>query len=120
VFDIGFSELIVIGVVALIVIGPERLPTVARTVGHLLGRAQRFVHNVKADINREIEFDELRKLQTEMQEAARQVTAEVAASKQALENEVENTERDLRSADPVIGSPPPATEKPTSVHPTTG
>ena len=69
-FDIGFSELVVIGVVALVVIGPERLPKTARTVGHLFGRLQRYVNDVKADINREMELDELRKLQREMQGAA--------------------------------------------------
>ena len=62
-FDIGFSEIVVIAVVALIVIGPERLPKAARTLGHLFGRLQRYVTDVKADINREIELDELRKLQ---------------------------------------------------------
>ena len=61
-FDIGFSELVVIGLVALIVIGPERLPRVARTIGHLAGRLQRYVADVKADINREVELDELRKM----------------------------------------------------------
>jgi sec-independent protein translocase protein TatB len=69
-FDIGFSELVVIGLVALIVIGPERLPRVARTVGHLLGRLQRYVSDVKADINREIEIEELRKMRDSMQKAA--------------------------------------------------
>jgi Tat protein translocase TatB subunit len=62
-FDIGFSEIVVIAVVALIVIGPERLPKVARTLGHLFGRMQRYVNDVKADISREMELDELRKLQ---------------------------------------------------------
>jgi len=60
-FDIGFSELVVIGVVALIVIGPERLPKVARTAGHLYGRLQRYVSSVKSDIGREIQLDELRR-----------------------------------------------------------
>jgi sec-independent protein translocase protein TatB len=60
-FDIGFSELILIGVVALIVIGPERLPKVARTAGHLFGRFQRYASSVKADISREMELEELRK-----------------------------------------------------------
>ncbi len=69
-FDIGFSELVVIGLVALIVIGPERLPRVARTVGHLVGRLQRYVADVKADINREVELDELRKMRDSVQEAA--------------------------------------------------
>ena len=70
-FDIGFSELLVIGVVALLVIGPEKLPKVARTLGHLLGRAQRYVNDVKSDINREIQLDELKKLQAEVTESAR-------------------------------------------------
>ena len=70
-FDIGFSEMIVIALVALIVIGPERLPRVARTAGHLLGRLQRYVSDVKADINREIQLEELKKLQDEVAEQAR-------------------------------------------------
>ena len=69
-FDIGFSELVVIGLVALIVIGPEKLPRVARTVGHLVGRLQRYVADVKSDINREVELDELRKMRDSVQEAA--------------------------------------------------
>lgn len=60
-FDIGFSELVVVGVVALIVIGPERLPKVARTAGHLLGRFQRYAASVKSDISREMQLEELRK-----------------------------------------------------------
>ena len=70
-FDIGFSELMVIGIVALIVIGPERLPKVARTLGHLLGRAQRYVNDVKSDINREMQLDELKKLQSQVTDSAR-------------------------------------------------
>lgn len=65
-FDIGFSELLLIGIVALVVIGPERLPKVARTAGHLFGRLQRYVSDVKADINREIHAEELQKLQEQM------------------------------------------------------
>ncbi len=60
-FDIGFTELLVIGVVALLVVGPERLPKVARTAGHLLGRFQRYVSSVKSDISREVQLEELRK-----------------------------------------------------------
>ena len=70
-FDIGFSELVVIAIVALIVIGPERLPKVARTMGHLFGRMQRYVNDVKADISREMELDELKKMQSSMEDAAR-------------------------------------------------
>jgi len=72
-FDIRFSEMIVIAVIALIVLGPEKLPRVARTAGHLLGRMQRYVNDVKADINREMELDELRKLQKEMQNTAQSI-----------------------------------------------
>ncbi|MGE5026918.1 MAG: Sec-independent protein translocase protein TatB, partial [Betaproteobacteria bacterium] len=70
-FDIAFSELVLIGAVALVVIGPERLPKVARTAGHLFGRLQRYVSDVKADINRELKLEELRKLESEFQEKAK-------------------------------------------------
>ncbi|WP_414674935.1 Sec-independent protein translocase protein TatB [Limnobacter sp.] len=90
-FDIGFSELIVIAVVALVVIGPEKLPKVARTVGHLLGRAQRYVNDVKSEINREMELDELRKLQAEMQDAARKVETDVQTTLRDAESQVNQT-----------------------------
>ena len=76
-FDIGFTELLVIGVVALIVIGPERLPKVARTAGHLFGRMQRYVSTVKSDISREIELEELRKAGQSFRESVESVNAEV-------------------------------------------
>jgi len=71
--DLGISKLALIGAVALIVIGPERLPKVARTVGALVGRAQRYIADVKAEVSREVELDELRKMRTEFEEAARDV-----------------------------------------------
>ena len=61
-FDIGFWELLLIGVVALLVVGPEKLPGLARNAGHWVGRARRFVSSVKADIDREIAADELKKI----------------------------------------------------------
>jgi sec-independent protein translocase protein TatB len=70
-FDVGFSELVVIALVALIVIGPERLPKVARTAGLLLGRLQRYVSDVKADISREMQLEELKHLQGQINEQAR-------------------------------------------------
>lgn len=88
-FDIGFSELIVIAVVALLVIGPERLPKAARTLGHLFGRMQRYVNDVKADISREMELDELRKLQASMQDAAR-------SFEHSVSREINDTETELR------------------------
>ena len=87
-FDIGFSELMVIGVVALLVIGPERLPKVARTLGHLLGRAQRYVNDVKSDINREMQLDELRKLQAQVSESARSLESSVRQELDAVERSV--------------------------------
>jgi sec-independent protein translocase protein TatB len=100
-FDIAFTELMVIGLVALIVIGPEKLPRMARTVGHLAGRLQRYVSDVKADINREIELDELRKMRDSMQQAA----AEMQSSVQA---EVNRTETELNKVvDDVVKDPQP-------------
>lgn len=89
-FDIGFSELMVIAVVALVVIGPERLPKVARTIGHLLGKAQRYVNDVKTEINREMEIDELRRLQAEMQEAARKLESNVQETVREAEQSVQH------------------------------
>jgi len=77
VFDVGFSELMVIALVGLIVIGPERLPKVARTVGHLLGRLQRYVGDVKSDISREMQLEDLKKLQAQVTEQARDMERQV-------------------------------------------
>ena len=71
--DIGLSKMALIGAVALIVIGPEKLPRVARTVGTLLGKAQRYVNDVKAEVNRSMELDELRKMKDTVESAARDV-----------------------------------------------
>ncbi len=71
--DLGISKLALIGVVALIVIGPEKLPRVARTVGALLGKAQRYVADVKAEVNRSMDLDELKKMKDSVQTAARDV-----------------------------------------------
>jgi len=90
-FDIAFSELMLIAVIALIVIGPEKLPRVARTVGHLAGRLQRYVSDVKADINREIELDELRKMRDSMQQAATEMESSV-------DTELRKTETELNEA----------------------
>ena len=103
-FDIGFSELMVIAVVALIVIGPERLPKVARTLGHLFGRMQRYVNDVKADISREMELDELKKLQSTMQDAARSFEHSVTSSVNSAETELQKI---AQEANPTV-LPPPA------------
>jgi sec-independent protein translocase protein TatB len=86
--DFSFAEIIVIGVVALVVVGPERLPKVARTAGIMFGRLQRYVSNVKADIAREIEMDGLKQLKTDMEDAARSVRAAVTEQAGTLEQAV--------------------------------
>jgi len=115
-FDIGFSELIVIGIVALLVIGPERLPKVARTLGHLLGRAQRYVSDVKSDINREIQLDELKKLQTQVTDSAREletsVRKEYETARSSIETPVQAAVGELEAVSQVTSSVPPATDVP--------
>src|SRR6187397_350376 len=105
-FDIGFSEIVVIAVVALIVIGPERLPEVARTLGHLFGRMQRYVNDVKADISREMELDELRKLQATVQDAAHAIEQTAA---QAMQPAAETPAAEIPVAH---AAAPPAAETP--------
>jgi len=90
-FDIGFSELMVIAVVALIVIGPERLPRVARTAGALLGRLQRYVNDVKADVEREIQIEELKKLQQDVLQQAQNVERSVNERMRAFEQELNDS-----------------------------
>jgi sec-independent protein translocase protein TatB len=97
-FDVGFSEIVVIAVVALIVIGPERLPKTARTIGHLMGRLQRYVSEVKADIGREMELDELRKLQQQVQTAAHEIQQSVNTATSELESGLKSVENQLNSA----------------------
>jgi sec-independent protein translocase protein TatB len=90
-FDIAFSEMLIIAVVALIILGPERLPKVARTAGHLLGRLQRYVSDVKADINREMQLDELKKLQSQVEDSARSLERSVTAQMQTAEASLRET-----------------------------
>jgi sec-independent protein translocase protein TatB len=94
-FDVGIWELAVIGVVALVVLGPERLPKVARTAGHLFGRLQRYVAQVKSDINREMEAAELGKVKSEFESAAQSI-------KQDVETQAAQTDRELRDVESEI------------------
>jgi len=88
-FDIGFSEMVVVGMVALIVIGPEKLPKVARTVGILLGRAQRYVDGVKSDINRQLQVDEMKQMQEQMTQQARELENSLMQNVQTIEQNVQ-------------------------------
>lgn len=126
-FNMSFSELMVIGVIALIVIGPERLPKVARTVGHLLGRAQRYVNEVKTDIQKEMDLKDIGDIKSQMEDAARSVQSSLTASAeefksavegpaQALKGDLEEARQalDVKSltetvADPVGAAVPPTT-----------
>jgi len=89
--DFGFDKIALIGAVALIVIGPEKLPRVARTVGHLIGKAQRYVADVKAEVNRSIELEELKNMKGQFEDAARGVS-------DAVNNEINQTAVDVNSA----------------------
>jgi sec-independent protein translocase protein TatB len=89
--DFGFDKIALIGAVALIVIGPEKLPRVARTVGALFGKAQRYVADVKAEVNRSIELEELKKMKTEFEDAARDV-------QQSVRNEVNSASAAFESS----------------------
>jgi len=114
--DFGFDKIALIGAVALIVIGPEKLPRVARTVGHLLGKAQRYVADVKAEVNRSIDLEELKKMKTQFQDAATDVEQtvrnEVNSASAAFDNEwnsIGNTtgDNDAGAAGDALASPPP-------------
>ncbi len=101
--DFGFDKIALIGAVALIVIGPEKLPKVARTVGHLFGKAQRYAADVRAEVNRSIELDDLKKMKTEFETAARDVeqtvTSELNAASSEFEKDWQSLSNDVSSTD---------------------
>lgn len=76
-FDVAFSELIVIAIIALVIIGPEKLPKVARTVGAITGRLQRYVSTIKTDIEREMQMEDLHELEQQIRQNARQIQTEL-------------------------------------------
>lgn len=96
-FDIAFSELLVIAIVGLVVIGPERLPKVARMLGHLLGRAQRYVNQVKADISQEMQLDELKKLQGEVHDSMRSLEKNIRDEVHRAEETVEQAVQPVKN-----------------------
>ena len=96
-FDFGFSELMVIGLVALVVLGPERLPRVARQAGQWMGKLQRYVADVKSDINRQMELEELRNLQKEVTDAAREVKSSFESSINEAQSELDSIARSVES-----------------------
>lgn len=122
--DFGFDKIALIGAVALIVIGPEKLPKVARTVGHLMGKARRYVADVKAEVNRSIELEELQKMKSQFETAARDVEASVTKdlneAQQSFHQQFGEIASDVNSAlsPPELGSgeawtpPPPVYVRP--------
>lgn len=96
--DFGFDKLALIGAVALIVIGPEKLPKVARTIGHLVGKAQRYVADVRAEVNRSIELDELKKMKSQFEDAARNV-------EQTVQQEVSSASASFEADWASLGTP---------------
>ncbi|MEJ8813832.1 Sec-independent protein translocase protein TatB [Variovorax ureilyticus] len=101
--DLGISKLALIGAIALIVLGPEKLPRVARTVGTLLGKAQRYVNDVKAEVNRSMDLDELRKMKDTVQDAAREVEHSIHSGASELEKQFSDIGQ---SSSEAIDAPP--------------
>ncbi len=99
-FDISFSELLIIAIVALLVLGPERLPKVARTLGHLMGRAQRYMNDVKRDIQKEMELEDIKDLKKEMAKASSSVKSSIQDLGKEFKDPLTEFERDLK--DPFI------------------
>jgi len=105
VFDVGFSEILVIMLVALVVIGPERLPKVARTLGHLWGRTQRYVNTVKSDISSSMALDELREVERKLKAEADALQLSAQQVGNYIEHDLRQLERDL---DQPVGDMRPA------------
>jgi sec-independent protein translocase protein TatB len=112
-FDLDFSKIAVVSAVALVVIGPERLPGVARTVGTLMGKARRYIADVKAEVNRTMELDELKKMKESMETAARDVEHSVHTAASDFEKDWADTTAGLTSDhyEP-LAPPPPAYQNP--------
>ena len=125
-FDISFTEILVIAVVGLVVIGPERLPKVARTLGHLFGRAQRYANDVKNDIQREMELEELKKWKASVEGTARSIEDSVQKEMTQFQDLME-TETEPKPSTTASASSPEAEGKvdptlfpsPTPVNPAT-
>lgn len=100
-FGIEFSEFLIIGIVALIVLGPERLPKVARTAGHLFGRLQRYAADIKQQVKQEMEAEDIKQLQTQFQE----VKDAASGVENSIRQEATQTETQLMTA---IDAPPPS------------
>ena len=110
--DLGISKIALIGVVALIVIGPEKLPRVARTLGNLMGKAQRYIADVKAEVNRTMDLEELKKMKDTVEGAARDVEGSVQSTAIDFEKQWNDTTAGLATETPhTPWEPPPPVYK---------
>ncbi|KIG08312.1 Sec-independent protein translocase protein TatB [Caballeronia concitans] len=100
--DLGLTKMALIGVVALVVLGPERLPGVARTAGALFGRAQRYINDVKSEVAREMELDELKKMRTQFETAASNVESTIHDNLRRHESELNDAWNQGTSVSPSI------------------
>ena len=107
--DLGLSKMALVGAVALIVIGPEKLPRVARTIGTLLGKAQRYVADVKAEVNRSIQLEELKKVRETVESAASEVQSSIQSQAQDIDKAWEDT---VNASAPAYEPPPPEYKHP--------
>jgi len=117
-FDFSFFELMVIMVVALMIIGPERLPKVARTMGQYWGKAQRYVNGVKADIERDMAVEEFRQLQQKIQEEAGELEKSVNQASQSLDNQVQQINEEVARSLPIDQPSKADTQTATGTSPT--
>ena len=116
-FGIDFPELVIIAVVALIVIGPEHLPKVARTMGHLWGRAQRYINGIKSDMSRDLALEELRKMQKEAQLGAANFEVSMQNASQEVGKQVHEFENEISGSKYELGRSIPANEIATNILP---
>lgn len=98
-FDISFTEILIIAVVAIIVVGPQKLPKTVRTIAHLMGRAQRYVNDIKTDIKREMELEELQKVQQSIQNVGKDIEQSVRSTISDAEKSVQSVGESLRSVE---------------------
>lgn len=111
-FDVGFSEIVVIMVVALVVIGPDRLPAVARTMGKWMGGFQRYINRIKMDINTSMELEELRALERKVKAEAEALERTVQQAGSDINQQVQKLEKGLEQPVPDTVKPVPPAEPP--------
>ena len=97
-FDIGFSEMVVLAVVALVVIGPERLPKVAKQAGAWMGKLRRYVDDVKSDINRQMELTELRNLKSQLTDAAKDIETSISSTVSEVQTSFNDVQKSLEGS----------------------